>query len=123
MQLDLLVAANIFFGLVTAGMNLLTIRLLNRRFAWRWVKIAYVVVGLGWASLYIGLTTGLIPRPDLAAFSARVVRPMVTITLALLAASSIISLRRHYAEKNIAEPEIDWLKEIKKFFIRLRTRG
>jgi energy-coupling factor transporter transmembrane protein EcfT len=99
-KIDLLLFLNIGLGLALAILNVKAIFVIPKKAPWRWVKMAYAVIGAIWFLLYFLLVLKVLDNSkDPMDFSAVIVRPMITFTLGILVASSIITLRRYAKRK------------------------
>lgn len=93
MLADLLSVANVLTGLMLAVASLRNWRKV-RGLPWAWVKLAYAIVGLYWAGLYVVVLLTPIGVFDSIWFGRTLVRPALTITLAIMASGAIVGAKR-----------------------------
>jgi len=107
MKVDLIAILIPVAGIVLLILNLGAAIILPNSVRWRWVKLAYALIGLMWASMYALLLFGSSSSSESFSNSvfmttgpASFIRPMILLTLGILLSSSIITIRRYWTSES-----------------------
>jgi hypothetical protein len=109
---DVLVLINIAFavGIIWSSLDYY----FRSKEHWRWIKMTYALVGLMWVIIYTMVLLD-IPYTNTFEFGPDVIRPAITLTLAIMLAGSLTSWYRvtgsKFSDKNPTKP---WNKHIRK---------
>jgi len=90
---NVLSGANICLGIIMSWASF-RYYLRKRGRPWAWIKLAYVLIGIYWAGIYVIVLVYPATFFDPVWFGQALFRPALTITLAVMAAGSIIGVKR-----------------------------